>query len=728
MADNSSFVWGQNGEILTPEQIAQRKKDAAALIKQGMDFSPIGSWTQGAARVAQGVMGAFDDRSANNAEKSNAVANDELIKAISGYTSAPAYPSSVAASGSPTAPAAVGEGFDPRLKDAIGVASQKYGIDPNALTAIAQVESGGRLNAANPNSSALGPFQFINGTAKQYGLNDPTDPNQSADAAARLTLDNSKILTNALGRAPTAGELYLAHQQGPGGAVKLLANPDAPAINVVGADAVRLNGGDQSMTAGQFANQWTSKVDALPGGNTIMPISPEEVLRQSRAAGSVPYEGPGATLAPISTQANFGSVAPSQPLSEEQRAIQNSKFEANKPNIGSPYIQPTMEQGVNALAAQPQQAPAAQAINAVAPQPSPTGQQQVAQALQAYPIQASARSQDPMVAGADQTLQPAVQQAQQGAPNQNEALIRAITDPRATPQTRAVAQMMMQQAAARQAQEAENQTWMARQQYQQNTPENKLDMEYKQAQIAALGNKGNAIPESVRALNIRAEQAGLKPGTPEYQQFMTTGGRGPAVQVNTGENSNKFSQKSDELAAGRLNEIVAGANSAPQIISDIDTLTQLGKQIGTGKGAQLVQQLGPYASALGIDVKGLDESQAYQSIVERMAPQMRPVGAGSSSDRDIAGYLRSLPNIANQPGGNELIARTFKAVQENKLEAANFASQAQRGDITWQQAEEKIRNIKSDPWGDYKKFQADLADPNKVPSAIPGVSIRKLSD
>ena len=606
------------------------------------------------------------DKAAGENNTYNSSLISDILKGGSSSTNAPAYPSSVAAGGSPTAPAAVGEGFDPRLKDAIGVASQKYGVDPNALTAIAQVESGGRLNAANPNSSALGPFQFINGTAKQYGLNDPTDPNQSADAAARLTLDNSKILTNALGRAPTAGELYLAHQQGPGGAVKLLANPDAPAINVVGADAVRLNGGDQSMTAGQFANQWTSKVDALTG---------------------MPQQAP-------AVQA-INDIAPL----------------------------PGAAQGIGGVANE-QVPPVFTPIQAQAQQAAPTGQQQVAQALQAYPIQASARSQDPMVAGADQTLQPPLQQAQQSAPNQNEALIRAITDPRATPQTRAVAQMMMQQAAARQAQEAENQTWMARQQYQQNTPENKLDMQYKQAQLNALGSpKPTADVQEYEY----AKKQGFTGSLLDYQLAQKKAAA-PTTNINTGENSTPFAKKSDELAAGRLNDIVAGANSAPQIISDIDTLTQLGKQIGTGKGAQLVQQLGPYASALGIDVKGLDESQAYQSIVERMAPQMRPVGAGSSSDRDIAGYLRSLPNIANQPGGNELIARTFKAVQENKIEAANFASQAQRGEITWQQAEEKIRNIKSDPWGEYKKFQSDLADPNKVPSAIPGVSIRKLSD
>jgi hypothetical protein len=54
--------------------------------------------------------------------------------------------------------------------------------------------------------------------------------------------------------------LYLAHQQGGGGASALLSNPNAPASAIVGDAAVNLNGGAPGMTAGQFADQWTGKI------------------------------------------------------------------------------------------------------------------------------------------------------------------------------------------------------------------------------------------------------------------------------------------------------------------------------------------------------------------------------------------------------------------------------------------------------------------------------------
>jgi muramidase (phage lysozyme) len=79
-----------------------------------------------------------------------------------------------------------------------------------------------------------------------------------------------KALTSALGRAPTTGELYLAHQQGITGATALLKNPDASALSVLtkvygSADraqaAITQNGGKTNMTAGQFAQKWTGYAD-----------------------------------------------------------------------------------------------------------------------------------------------------------------------------------------------------------------------------------------------------------------------------------------------------------------------------------------------------------------------------------------------------------------------------------------------------------------------------------
>lgn len=141
-------------------------------------------------------------------------------------------------------------------------AARRYGIDPVVMRTIAQIESNMDPTAQNPRSSAGGLFQFIDSTWEQYGGGDKMDPYRNADAAARYLRDVQQTLTQMLGREPTPSEMYLGHQQGPSGAARLLSNPDAPAEQIVGRDAVRLNAGTPGMNARQFAGLWNTKYNS----------------------------------------------------------------------------------------------------------------------------------------------------------------------------------------------------------------------------------------------------------------------------------------------------------------------------------------------------------------------------------------------------------------------------------------------------------------------------------
>jgi len=151
---------------------------------------------------------------------------------------------------------------------AIRQASAVTGTSFNYLLATAQVESGLNPHAGASTSSARGLFQFIDqtwlGTMKQsgaelgygryaaaisrtasghYQVTDPemrseilklrNDPTANAVMAGAFTRANADILSKKLGRAPSEGELYIAHFLGAGGAAKLISaannNPDAKA-------------------------------------------------------------------------------------------------------------------------------------------------------------------------------------------------------------------------------------------------------------------------------------------------------------------------------------------------------------------------------------------------------------------------------------------------------------------------------------------------------------------
>lgn len=158
--------------------------------------------------------------------------------------------------------------FDPtKAPPYLDAIADKYGINRDDFKRMAWIESRFDPNARAGTSSAGGLFQFLDNSAKAYGLSNKFDGPANAEAAARMWNDNKAALSRALGREPTGGELYLAHQQGPGGAIKLLTNPTASATAIVGGDAVRLNGGNGGMSAGQFASLWTNKFSSLQAQN-----------------------------------------------------------------------------------------------------------------------------------------------------------------------------------------------------------------------------------------------------------------------------------------------------------------------------------------------------------------------------------------------------------------------------------------------------------------------------
>ncbi|OAH20810.1 hypothetical protein AX289_27240 [Methylorubrum populi] len=114
-------------------------------------------------------------------------------------------------------------------------------------------ESGGNDLAANPNSTALGRYQFTKdtwaGLARKYpdlGLtpNGRTDPDQQERAMQAFTRDNAQALTSA-GIPINPTNLYGAHFLGAGGATRFIPgainSPDAPAASLVTPGAARAN-------------------------------------------------------------------------------------------------------------------------------------------------------------------------------------------------------------------------------------------------------------------------------------------------------------------------------------------------------------------------------------------------------------------------------------------------------------------------------------------------------
>lgn len=182
------------------------------------------------------------------------------------------------------------------LQKAVAVA-EKNGVDPEFAAKVAIMESNGNPYAKNPKSSAGGMYQFIDGTAERYKLDDKFDVEKSSEAFTAMTKVNKAYLEKKLGRPVSNGELYLAHQQGEGGAAKLLsASPMTKASAIVGSKAVKDNGGTADMTAQEFANLWIMKYEntQIPTERSIDGIS-DSVYARANAL-EAQYPGSGAEL------------------------------------------------------------------------------------------------------------------------------------------------------------------------------------------------------------------------------------------------------------------------------------------------------------------------------------------------------------------------------------------------------------------------------------------------
>ncbi|HBW8444061.1 TPA: lytic transglycosylase domain-containing protein [Klebsiella pneumoniae] len=81
---------------------------------------------------------------------------------------------------------AKGKAFLQAMAGEFGALEGKYGLPAGLLSSVAGTESGGDPFAVSP-KGAKGPFQFMDGTARDLGLKgmDVYDPHKSADAAAR---------------------------------------------------------------------------------------------------------------------------------------------------------------------------------------------------------------------------------------------------------------------------------------------------------------------------------------------------------------------------------------------------------------------------------------------------------------------------------------------------------------------------------------------------------------
>lgn len=725
-----AFVWGDNGAQLTPQDIEKRRTLADALVKSSMDYSPVASPWQGLARVAQGVVGALQERDLNNqlaaGQKSSDADYNAYMSSLGAGAPTAGTASTLPAPGassqiSTTSPGVIAPGTANDIQKQFLAAAQS-GIDQGDGTKIALTNPYGlaALAATGERESSYDPSKVNASWA------DPSQSGQQGVSGGLLSWRNERLaaLRNyAQANGEQANNISPAMQakfflQEDPNLIQGLNNAKSPAeASALMANAWKFAGYDQpggeaatraALTAGYVPRFQQTQVASLDPSSGMQPANAAQAI-QRQAPGSG-YTDPQVTTAYAPTSQAAQPSAPA-PVGSDPASIAASLPQFN-PQSGSPLSQ-------SATAA-----PAGVAPSAAAPM-------QIAQATPPTPAPAG----------------------------NNAALVKALLNPFTNPTHRAVLSAYLQANQARSQALYEQQLKQADPEYQINLAKGRYELQHlgqvtpdTQAQIDAQARQTQAASDN--AIKLADHNQQLKAGDPleqanvaktnaetanvgstndirEYQYYAAAArqaGHEPVAPdifwqemkksaaanttINTGDNSSAFAKKADEEAATRIGGYISDGASAGRLLGDVQQLADLGTQLNTGKGAQVIAALGPYAQALGIDVKSLPEAQAYQAIIDRMAPNMRPAGAGSSSDTDVRMFLSSLPSLGNTPGGNQIITQTLGAIQQQKITAAQIAQKAvmpkDAGGITWQEAEQQIRDL-GNPYASFNRYRQTLS-------------------
>ena len=163
------------------------------------------------------------------------------------------------------------------------------------------------------------------------------------------------------------------------------------------------------------------------------------------------------------------------------------------------------------------------------------------------------------------------------------------------------------------------------------------------------------------------------------------GGGGVTNILNAGGKGDvKWEEQASTAIASELGEYRTAGAVAANLIPEIQALQALADMVPNG----------PIVGALAEKFQGFSTAgDAFMSIIKRIAPKMRVVGSGASSDRDVQLLLDSLGSMKNNPIANKFIYQAFLDKAEIDKQRANIARLALTGKISRQDAMDQIDEL-----------------------------------
>lgn len=759
MAIEEPFIWGPGGKAMTPEEVEKERRIAEALIAQGVDTSPVGHWTQGAARVAQALAGAVRRGRADSIEKAErakvaGLSPFDLAAAAEAAPAAAVAEAPAVPAQAPAAPSFAGGGAsrtmempaNPELAQAIQEHATAAGIDPVDLATAISYETAGTFDPwkAGPRTQwgqHRGLIQWGEPQAKQYGVSADMPVRDQVAAAVKYLQDR--------GVKPGMGlmDIYSAINAGSVGRYNA---SDAHNGGAPGTVADKVNNQmaghrEKAMALLASLQQQPQAAPAAGQGTPVQVASADPGFVPQAAAGAAPARAVAGQVQPGNIDLNArpvvrnsdGSISTvrsmsinvdgkevliptvaedgSRTLSDEE-AVQ--QFRRSGKHLGIFDTPENATAYANQLHTDQERQYA-----------SPAPVQRVAQAM-AAPVQASP-SVPSVPAGPNVNLQNAMaiisspwasreqkaqaqiavklweQQRQQAYDRMSKAEQRAY-DAQVRREQRVYDEQTRRQGWTREDQIRE-QTW------RREDINKQVDRDF----------QTSAPTPDMKEYNLYVKQA-QEAGQPvddfrTWQQSMKKAGATNITTTVGG--SDDFYKELDKKAATMFATLDEEGYKAQTKIGQIDRLEGLLSAAQANPFPALRQLAGEY----GIKTEGLDDIQAAQALINELVPQQRPPGTGPMSDADLALYKQSIPRIINQPGGNKLIIDTMRGITQYTMDQAAIARAVANREISPKEGRERLAALRN-PLSDFAKIVRDRPEPAADQGGwteINGVKIRR---
>jgi hypothetical protein len=183
-------------------------------------------------------------------------------------------------------------------------------------------------------------------------------------------------------------------------------------------------------------------------------------------------------------------------------------------------------------------------------------------------------------------------------------------------------------------------------------------------------------PDSIRAYRIRAAEAGLQPGTPEYAEFMRMGGGGSggvSVPVTIEQpGGDKYVEGRATAQATQAAELERAAESAYRSNQALDRFIESSASGDAGAAQPVITGVKNLLSSFGVNAEGLtDTLMMEQAIGDILANRMSELGARGLTDRDMQVLRESLPRVATSHEARVMVANVIQKANMSTLKDYN---------------------------------------------------------